>query len=76
MVFSILSLDAATSDCNMETHVGTMAVVANQHMLICALEELGNLIYSLGTTAAPVIQDATTGKYFSWLYECLRVGIF
>uniref|UniRef100_A0ABM5FAL1 HEAT repeat-containing protein 5A isoform X2 n=1 Tax=Pogona vitticeps TaxID=103695 RepID=A0ABM5FAL1_9SAUR len=54
-------MDAATSDSNMETHVGTTAVVGSQHMLICALEELGNLIYSLGTTAAPVMQDASTG---------------
>ncbi|XP_072842444.2 HEAT repeat-containing protein 5A isoform X1 [Pogona vitticeps] len=54
-------MDAATSDSNMETHVGKTAVVGSQHMLICALEELGNLIYSLGTTAAPVMQDASTG---------------
>ncbi|KAJ7344920.1 hypothetical protein JRQ81_000870 [Phrynocephalus forsythii] len=54
-------VDAATSDGNVETHAGTTAVAASQHMLICALEELGNLIYSLGTTAAPVMQDASVG---------------
>lgn len=51
------------SNCNVETHIGTTEVIANQHMLICALEELGNLIYGLGTTAAPVLQDSSTGKY-------------
>ena len=69
IVSSVVSLDSATSDSNMETHVGTTAVVGSQHMLICALEELGNLIYSLGTTAAPVMQDASTGKHSSQLYE-------
>ncbi|XP_019610103.2 HEAT repeat-containing protein 5A isoform X4 [Rhinolophus sinicus] len=36
-------------------------VAASQHMLICALQELGNLIHSLGTTAAPLLQDSSTG---------------
>lgn len=46
----------------METRVGTTDVVASQHMLICSLEELGNLIQNLGTTAAPVLQDSSTGN--------------
>ncbi|XP_042320721.1 HEAT repeat-containing protein 5A isoform X3 [Sceloporus undulatus] len=54
-------VDAATSDCNVETRIGSTDVVASQNMLICALEELGNLIYGLGTTAAPVLQDSSTG---------------
>ncbi|KAH0620555.1 hypothetical protein JD844_021134 [Phrynosoma platyrhinos] len=58
---SVMLLDAATSDCNVETRVGSTDVVASQNMLICALEELGNLIYGLGTTAAPVLQDSSTG---------------
>uniref|UniRef100_A0A803SRK0 HEAT repeat-containing protein 5A n=1 Tax=Anolis carolinensis TaxID=28377 RepID=A0A803SRK0_ANOCA len=54
-------VDAATSDCNVETRVGTTDVITSQNMLICALEELGNIIYGLGTTAAPVLQDSSTG---------------
>ncbi|XP_061467576.1 HEAT repeat-containing protein 5A isoform X2 [Rhineura floridana] len=54
-------MDAAVSDGNMETRVGSTDVVASQHMLICSLEELGNLIHSLGTTAAPVLQDSSAG---------------
>ncbi|XP_054827797.1 HEAT repeat-containing protein 5A [Eublepharis macularius] len=54
-------VDAATSDSNVENHVGTKDVIGIQHMLICALEELGNLIHGLGTTAAPVLQDSSTG---------------
>ncbi|XP_067318972.1 HEAT repeat-containing protein 5A [Anolis sagrei] len=54
-------VDAARSDCNVETRVGTTDVIASQNMLICALEELGNIIYGLGTTAAPVLQDSSTG---------------
>ncbi|XP_048340698.1 HEAT repeat-containing protein 5A isoform X4 [Sphaerodactylus townsendi] len=54
-------LDAAMSDSNVETRVGTADVIGSQHMLICALEELGNLIHGLGTTAAPVLQDSSTG---------------
>ncbi|KAM6462239.1 HEAT repeat-containing protein 5A isoform 2-T2 [Liasis olivaceus] len=54
-------MDAAVSNCNVETRVGTTEIIASQHMLICALEELGNLIHGLGTTAAPVLQDSSTG---------------
>ncbi|XP_059770024.1 HEAT repeat-containing protein 5A isoform X4 [Balaenoptera ricei] len=38
-----------------------MDVAASQHMLVCALQELGNLIHSLGTTAAPLLQDSSAG---------------
>ncbi|XP_032086376.1 HEAT repeat-containing protein 5A isoform X2 [Thamnophis elegans] len=54
-------MDAAVSNCNVETRIGTTELIATQHMLICALEELGNLIHGLGTTAAPVLQDSSTG---------------
>lgn len=50
------------SDSNVETRVGTTDVIGSQHMLICALEELGNLMHGLGTTAAPVLQDSSTGN--------------
>ncbi|XP_039207826.1 HEAT repeat-containing protein 5A isoform X2 [Crotalus tigris] len=72
-------MDAAVSNCNVETHIGTTEVIANQHMLICALEELGNLIYGLGTTAAPVLQDSSIGVLDAvisiLLHPCISVQL-
>lgn len=55
------AVDAAMSDSNIETRVGTTDVSASQHVLVCALQELGSLILGLGTTAAPLLQDTNTG---------------
>uniref|UniRef100_UPI00398F8C3B HEAT repeat-containing protein 5A isoform X3 n=1 Tax=Pristiophorus japonicus TaxID=55135 RepID=UPI00398F8C3B len=55
------AVDAVMSDSNMETKVGTMDVSASQHVLVCALQELGSLIQGLGSTAAPLLQDSTIG---------------
>uniref|UniRef100_A0A4W3GT71 HEAT repeat-containing protein 5A n=1 Tax=Callorhinchus milii TaxID=7868 RepID=A0A4W3GT71_CALMI len=55
------AVDAAMSDSNMETKGGTMDVSASQHVLVCALQELGSLIQSLGSTAAPLLQDSSIG---------------
>ncbi|XP_077628838.1 HEAT repeat-containing protein 5A isoform X5 [Crocuta crocuta] len=54
-------VDASMSDGNVETRLGSADVTASQHTLVCALQELGNLIYSLGTTAAPLLQDSSAG---------------
>ncbi|XP_033265812.1 HEAT repeat-containing protein 5A isoform X5 [Orcinus orca] len=54
-------MDAVMSDGNLETRLGSTDVAASQHMLVCALQELGNLIHSLGTTAAPLLQDSSAG---------------
>ncbi|KAM7155382.1 HEAT repeat-containing protein 5A isoform 2-T3 [Molossus nigricans] len=54
-------VDAVMSDGNLETRLGSTDVAAGQHMLVCALQELGNLIHSLGTTAAPLLQDSSAG---------------
>lgn len=63
----MLLSDAVMNEGNVETRVGSTDVMASQHMLVCALQELGNLIYSLGTTAAPLLQDSSAGIY------CLRL---
>ncbi|XP_067895448.1 HEAT repeat-containing protein 5A isoform X2 [Heterodontus francisci] len=55
------AVDAAMSDSNMETKVDTMDVSASQHVLVCALQELGSLVQGLGSTAAPLLQDSTIG---------------
>ncbi|NXQ24333.1 HTR5A protein, partial [Alaudala cheleensis] len=54
-------VDAAMSDGNLETKINTTDVTASQHVLVCALQELGSLIQGLGTTAAPLLQDSSTG---------------
>ncbi|KAJ7406069.1 hypothetical protein WISP_136143 [Willisornis vidua] len=54
-------VDAAMSDSNLETRLNTTDVTASQHVLVCALQELGSLIQGLGTTAAPLLQDSSTG---------------
>ncbi|XP_059705858.1 HEAT repeat-containing protein 5A isoform X4 [Haemorhous mexicanus] len=54
-------VDAAISDGNLETKINTADVTASQHVLVCALQELGSLIHGLGTTAAPLLQDSSTG---------------
>ncbi|XP_056666392.1 HEAT repeat-containing protein 5A isoform X6 [Monodelphis domestica] len=53
--------DAVMSEGNLETRPGPADVAASQHVLVCALQELGNLIYGLGTTAAPLLQDSSAG---------------
>ncbi|XP_043844188.1 HEAT repeat-containing protein 5A [Dromiciops gliroides] len=54
-------VDAVMSEGNLETRPGSTDVAASQHVLVCALQELGNLIYGLGTTAVPLLQDSSTG---------------
>ncbi|XP_074852993.1 HEAT repeat-containing protein 5A isoform X2 [Carettochelys insculpta] len=53
--------DVVMSDGNLETRISTTDVTASQHVLVCALHELGSLIHGLGTTAAPLLQDSSTG---------------
>ncbi|XP_029807153.1 HEAT repeat-containing protein 5A isoform X9 [Suricata suricatta] len=67
--------DAAMSDGNVETRPGSTDVTASQHMLVCALQELGNLIYSLGTTAAPLLQDSSAGILDSVISVILHPSI-
>ncbi|XP_026637751.1 HEAT repeat-containing protein 5A isoform X3 [Microtus ochrogaster] len=54
-------VDAVLSDGNLETRLSSTDVAASQHVLVCALQELGNLIHGLGTTAAPLLQESSTG---------------
>ncbi|XP_043405636.1 HEAT repeat-containing protein 5A isoform X4 [Chelonia mydas] len=54
-------VDVVMSDGNLETRIGTTDVTASQHVLVCVLHELGSLVHGLGTTAAPLLQDSSTG---------------
>lgn len=68
-------MDAVLSDGNLETRLSSTDVAASQHMLVCALQELGNLIHSLGTTAAPLLQDSSTGLLDSVISVVLHPSI-
>ncbi|XP_057344489.1 HEAT repeat-containing protein 5A isoform X1 [Manis pentadactyla] len=68
-------VDAVMSDSNLETRLGSTDVAASPHMLVCALQELGNLIHSLGTTAAPLLQDSSTGILDSVISVILHPSI-
>ncbi|XP_012580101.1 PREDICTED: HEAT repeat-containing protein 5A isoform X2 [Condylura cristata] len=68
-------VDAAMGDGNLETRLGSTDVTASQHMLVCALQELGNLIHNLGTTAAPLLQDSSAGILDSVISVTLHPSI-
>ncbi|KAM9646403.1 HEAT repeat-containing protein 5A isoform 3-T3 [Trichechus inunguis] len=68
-------VDAVMSDGNLEAQLGSTDVAASQNMLICALQELGNLIHSLSTTAAPLLQDSSTGILDSVISVILHPSI-
>ncbi|KAM4013422.1 HEAT repeat-containing protein 5A isoform 2-T2 [Anomaloglossus baeobatrachus] len=55
------SVDAMLGDGNMETRPCTTDITASQHALVCALQELGDLVLGLGTTAAPLLRDSSSG---------------
>uniref|UniRef100_A0A8C4LEW8 HEAT repeat-containing protein 5B n=1 Tax=Equus asinus asinus TaxID=83772 RepID=A0A8C4LEW8_EQUAS len=39
----------------------TADIAASQHVMVCALQELGSLVQSLNATASPLIQEASIG---------------
>ncbi|XP_018409657.1 PREDICTED: HEAT repeat-containing protein 5A [Nanorana parkeri] len=55
------SVDLVLSDSNQETRFYTTDISASQHVLVCALQELGDLILGLGTTASPLLRDSSAG---------------
>ncbi|NXO71844.1 HTR5A protein, partial [Phainopepla nitens] len=68
-------VDAAMSDSNLETKINMTDVTASQHVLVCALQELGSLIHGLGTTAAPLLQDPSTGVLEAVISVTLHASI-
>lgn len=53
----------------MEMQEGSIAVAANPHMLVCVLLELGSVIQDLGSCAAPLMHDSSTGQ-LAPIYKC------
>ncbi|KAI4902189.1 hypothetical protein NFI96_029558 [Prochilodus magdalenae] len=55
------AVDAALCEGNIETRVSNTNVMASQHALVCALLELGSVLQDLGSSATPLLHDASTG---------------
>ncbi|XP_030052254.1 HEAT repeat-containing protein 5B [Microcaecilia unicolor] len=55
------SVEAVVNDANSENKSGAADVSASQHVMVCALQELGSLVQSLNATASPIIQEPSIG---------------
>lgn len=47
---------------DLEMQERSIAVAANPHMLVCVLRELGSVLQDLGSCAAPLMHDSSTGQ--------------
>ncbi|XP_076141616.1 HEAT repeat-containing protein 5B isoform X1 [Alosa pseudoharengus] len=52
---------AVVSDPSGENKAGAADVSASQHVMVCALKELGSLVQSLSATSSPLIQEPSIG---------------
>ncbi|XP_068183363.1 HEAT repeat-containing protein 5B isoform X2 [Antennarius striatus] len=55
------AVEAVVNDISGENKVGASDVSASQHVMVCALKELGSLVQSLSATASPLIQEPSVG---------------
>ncbi|KAF5902189.1 HEAT repeat-containing protein 5B isoform X1, partial [Clarias magur] len=55
------AVEAVVSDSSGENKGTAADVSASQHVMVCALKELGSLVQSLSATAAPLIQEPSIG---------------
>ncbi|MGH0170988.1 UNVERIFIED_CONTAM: hypothetical protein FKN15_060080 [Acipenser sinensis] len=55
------AVEAVVNDANNENKAGAADVSASQHVMVCALKELGSLVRSLSATASPLIQEPSIG---------------
>uniref|UniRef100_A0A669P5E6 HEAT repeat-containing protein 5B n=1 Tax=Phasianus colchicus TaxID=9054 RepID=A0A669P5E6_PHACC len=55
------AVEAVVNDANSENKAGAADVAASQHVMVCALQELGSLVQSLNATASPLIQEPSIG---------------
>ncbi|XP_069494148.1 HEAT repeat-containing protein 5B [Ambystoma mexicanum] len=55
------SVEAVVNENNNENKTGTSDVASSQHVMVCALQELGSLVQSLNATASPLIQEPSVG---------------
>lgn len=57
------------NDTSGENKSGAADIAASQHVMVCALQELGSLVQSLNATASPLIQEASIGMVFTCTVE-------
>ncbi|XP_068424019.1 HEAT repeat-containing protein 5B isoform X2 [Clinocottus analis] len=55
------AVEAVVNDISGENKGGAADVSASQHVMVCALKELGSLVQSLSATASPLIQEPSIG---------------
>ncbi|XP_043914483.1 HEAT repeat-containing protein 5B isoform X2 [Protopterus annectens] len=55
------AVEAVVNEANNENKPGNSDASATQHMMVCALQELGSLVQSLNATASPLIQEPSVG---------------
>ncbi|XP_013861388.1 HEAT repeat-containing protein 5B isoform X2 [Austrofundulus limnaeus] len=55
------AVEAVVNDISGENKAGGADVSASQHVMVCALQELGSLVQSLSATASPLIQEPSVG---------------
>ncbi|XP_053291981.1 HEAT repeat-containing protein 5B isoform X2 [Pleuronectes platessa] len=55
------AVEAVVNDISGENKSGAADVSASQHVMVCALKELGSLVQSLSATASPLIQEPSIG---------------
>uniref|UniRef100_A0A8C1NSV5 HEAT repeat-containing protein 5B n=1 Tax=Cyprinus carpio TaxID=7962 RepID=A0A8C1NSV5_CYPCA len=55
------AVEAVVNDPSSEGRAGAADVSASQHVMVCALKELGSLVRSLSATASPLIQETSVG---------------
>ncbi|XP_074065802.1 HEAT repeat-containing protein 5B isoform X1 [Macrotis lagotis] len=55
------AVEAVVNDTSSENKSGAADIAASQHVMVCALQELGSLVQSLNATASPLIQEASIG---------------
>ena len=65
LVISITIFGIITGEANAESADSKSTAVdisGSQHVLVCALHELGCLVLSLGTSASPLVAEPATGN--------------
>lgn len=62
--------EAVVNDTSGENKSGAADIAASQHVMVCALQELGSLVQSLSATASPLIQEASIGMRPTYVLEC------
>ncbi|XP_034407588.1 HEAT repeat-containing protein 5B isoform X2 [Cyclopterus lumpus] len=55
------AVEAVVNDISGENKGGAADVSSSQHVMVCALKELGSLVQSLSATASPLIQEPSIG---------------